>query len=358
MSTGAYMSGQFIASRFTASKAKPLPVILLLDTSGSMNMVVNPDEVRRTGQTTVVDGKTVEYVTGGKSRIDVLNEAVRTMLSSFKKEESLSTEFLISVVTFGEQGAQLTQAPTSASTTVYSDLTADGLTPLGGALKIAKDLVENRETTPSRAYRPLVVLVSDGEPNDSWEGRLADFIREGRSAKCDRMALGIGEEAISGRGRETLERFIEGTGRSVFEAEDAPEIHDFFQFVTMSVVARSQSQHPNEVPNHAAPSTPPAPPAPAAPQRLAPAASPAPLAAGARRATVIDVVAPNEVTPWRVEPDAAQPTVTLGSPDDVPTIAQPLPAAPAAVQAHPARAVAPTTPAPAAPVADDEDDYW
>ena len=363
------MAAQFIASRFTASTAKPLPVILLLDTSGSMNIVVNPDEVRRTGQTAVVDGQTVEYVTGGKSRIDVLNEAVRTMLSSFRKEESLSTEFLVSVVTFGKQGAQLAQAPASASSTVYSDLAADGATPLGRALKIAKDLVENRDTTPSRSYRPLVVLVSDGEPNDSWEGPLADFIRDGRSAKCDRMALGIGTDAISGRGRKALERFIEGTDGSLFEAADAGKIHEFFQFVTMSVVTRGQSQNPNELPTRPAPSISAVPPAPPIPPRPAPAASPP--ATGARKATVVDVVDPTEVTPWRVEADAAhptvvlggrdgvptvaEPTVALGSPDHVPTVAQLLPATPAAVEAP---ATAPATPAPAAAVADDEDDYW
>ena len=352
------MAAQFIASEFTSTTAKPLPVVLLLDTSGSMNIVVNPDEVRRTGQTAVVDGRTVEYVTGGKSRIEVLNEAVRTMLSSFKREETLATEFLISVVTFGKGGAHLAQAPASASSTVYSGLAADGTTPLGGALKIAKDLIEGRETTPSRAYRPLVVLVSDGEPNDSWEAPLADFIRDGRSAKCDRMALGIGEEAISGHGRRALDRFIEGTGRSVFEAADAGEIHEFFQFVTMSVVTRSQSQNPNELLNHQTASTPSPPPAPTAPQLPAPAASPAPTAEGVRKATVIDVVPPNDVTPWPAEPHAALPTVVLGSPDDISTVAQPLPTAPAVVPAPPARTAAPTAPAPAAPVVDDEDDYW
>lgn len=357
------MAAQFIASEFTASTAKPLPVVLLLDTSGSMNIVVNPDEVRRTGQTAVVDGRTVEYVTGGKGRIDVLNEAVRAMLSSFKQEETLSTEFLISVITFGKGGTRLAQAPASASSTVYSDLKADGATPLGGALTIAKGLIENKETTPSRAYRPLVVLVSDGEPNDAWEGPLADFVRDGRSAKCDRMALGIGTEAISGRGRGALDRFIQGTGRAVFEAADAGEIHEFFQFVTMSVVTHSQSQSPNELPTSpapTAPAAPPTPPAPLTPARPISAAISAPAVASGQNATVA------EVAPTRLEP-----TVVLGSPlavptvakspgpaggqDGIPTVAQPTPpAAPPATS----RPTAPTNPAPARPVDDDEDDYW
>ncbi len=241
------MAPQFNPSEFTASTAKPLPVILLLDTSDSMNLVVNPSDVVRTGRTGYAEGQFVEYVTGGKSRIDVLNEAARRMLGTFAKEESQASEFLVSVVTFGGS-ATLNQAPTRASDLEYNDLTASGGTPLGAAIDVAKTLIEDRVQTPSRAYRPLVVLVSDGEPNDSWEDKLEQFIQSGRSAKCDRMALGIGKEAISGRGRPALDHFIAGTEHQVFEAKDAGDIHNFFKFVTMSVVTRGLSQNPNLVP--------------------------------------------------------------------------------------------------------------
>jgi uncharacterized protein YegL len=238
---------EFNASKFTVAKAKPLPVILLLDTSGSMNTVVNPDEVVRTGRTGIVEGQLVEYVDGGKSRIDVLNEAVRKMLGTFTKEGSQANEFLVSVITFGGT-ATLRQAPMPVSAFKYDNLPAEGGTPLGSAIDVAKALLEDREQIPSRAYRPLVVLVSDGEPTDSWESKLATFIQDGRSAKCDRMALGIGEEATGGRGRATLERFVAGTEHKVFEARDAGEVLNFFKFVTMSVVSRSLSQNPNLVP--------------------------------------------------------------------------------------------------------------
>lgn len=216
------MSTLFNASRFTASKAKPLPVILLLDTSGSMY----------------------------GDKISSLNDAVRTMLGTFTKEESQANEFLVSIITFGGT-ASLAYPPTPASELGYTNLSADGGTPLGAAIDVAKSLIEDRELTPGRAYRPLVVLVSDGVPTDSWESKLDQFIQDGRSAKCDRMALGIGREAYEGQGRATLERFIAGTEHKVFEAKDAGEIHNFFKFVTMSVVTRSLSQDPNAVPQDA-----------------------------------------------------------------------------------------------------------
>lgn len=216
------MTPKFNAASFTASQAKPLPVILLLDTSGSM----------------------------GGDKIDSLNDAVRKMLGTFRREESQASEFLISVITFGGT-ASLAQPPTPASELAYTDLSADGGTPLGAAIDLAKALIEDRERTPGRAYRPLVVLVSDGVPTDSWEDKLDQFINDGRSAKCDRMALGIGREAYEGPGRATLERFIVGTDHKIFEAKDAGQIHSFFKFVTMSVVARGLSQDPNVIPKDA-----------------------------------------------------------------------------------------------------------
>jgi len=213
------MTLTFNAADFTASAAKPLPVILLLDTSGSM----------------------------WGDKIDSLNDAVRKMLGTFRKEESHASEFLVSIITFGGAAA-LACSPTPTSELTYTNLHADGGTPLGAAIDIAKALIEDRERTPGRAYRPLVVLVSDGVPTDSWEDKLDNFTQNGRSAKCDRMALGIGQEANQGPGRATLERFIDGTGHKIFEAEDAGEIHSFFKFVTMSVVTRGLSQDPNAVP--------------------------------------------------------------------------------------------------------------
>lgn len=232
----------FDPSKFTTQKAKPLPVILLLDTSGSMNIVTNPADVRDTGQTGVVDGQRVRFVEGGITRISSLNSSVRKMFNTFSRFERDSTELLVSIITFGAD-TRMILPPTQASNVQYNDLQAAGETPLGQCLGIAKRLIEDKNQIPSRAYRPLVVLVSDGMPNDSWQAPLEDFIHNGRTAKCDRMALAIGDDAD----RNMLAQFIEGTGRNVFEADTADQIANFFKFVTMSTVARSQSKDPNVV---------------------------------------------------------------------------------------------------------------
>ena len=249
----------FDPSKFTAPKAKPLPVLLLLDVSGSMNEVVDPENVRRTGQTFENDGQTWERVEGGTSKIQILNDAVRRMVDSFAAEERMETEFMVSIITFGDRVVQHI-APGAASSVSWTDMQADGCTAMGAAFSLVKRMIEDKDVIPSRAYRPTVVLVSDGQPTDVWEQPLEALITGGRSAKCFFMAMGIGENP----GTKVLERFISQTPvlaevngtpvpNTVFRAKDADKIHEFFRKVTLSTTTRSKSQNPNVVPTSAEP---------------------------------------------------------------------------------------------------------
>ena len=205
----------FNPSDFTVAKAKPLPVVLLLDVSTSMH---------------------------GNS-IKELNSAVKEMILDFAAAEKNEVEILVSIITFGAE--VLLHTPyTSAKDIEWQDLVVSGATPMGTAFSMAKAMIEDKETTPSRAYRPTIVLVSDGAPNDSWEQPLRDLVNEGRSQKCDRMAMAIGSDASN----SVLNEFVSGTENKVFTAQDSSHIQEFFKFVTMSVTTRTQSQNANVVP--------------------------------------------------------------------------------------------------------------
>lgn len=205
----------FNPANFTVAKAKPLPVVLLLDVSSSMS---------------------------GDS-INQLNAAVKEMISDFAGAEKNEVEILVSIITFGSE--VLLHTPyTSAKDIEWKDLQVSGATPMGTAFKMAKAMIEDKETTPSRAYRPTIILVSDGEPNDDWQQPLRALVNEGRSQKCDRMAMAIGSSASN----SVLNEFVSGTENKVFTAQDASQIQEFFKFVTMSVTTRVNSQNANIVP--------------------------------------------------------------------------------------------------------------
>ena len=138
---------------------------------------------------------------------------------------------------------------------IWNDMTAGGSTAMGAAFSLAKGVIENKDILPSRAYKPTLVLVSDGQPTDDWQRQLESLIAEGRSSKCYFMAMGIGKNP----GINVLERFISHTPvlaevdgtpirNTVFRASDADKIHEFFRKVTMSVTVRSKSINPNAVP--------------------------------------------------------------------------------------------------------------
>jgi uncharacterized protein YegL len=173
------------------------------------------------------------------SKIKALNQAVREMIESFKQFETHELHINVSIITFGPVNLFLPY--TSANDVTWQDLETVGATPIGGALKMAKAMIECKKTTPSRAYRPAVVLVSDGMPTDDWQQAMSDFVSNGRSAKCDRMAMAIGREAPT----QVLNKFVEGTPNPLFEASNAKDLARFFKRVTMSVTTRSASKNPN-----------------------------------------------------------------------------------------------------------------
>jgi uncharacterized protein YegL len=205
-------------NQFTYQTPKTLPVVLLLDTSGSMHE---------------------------NGKIAVLNSAVNEMLTSFKNLDATNASISVSIITFGGN-AQICQELKPVSEIGEINMIASGMTPMGGAVRLAKEMIENKEIITSRTYRPTVVLVSDGMPNDSWEDAIELFKNDGRSAKCYRMAMGIGVEEGTTE-HKVLENFISNEER-VYSAEDASNIRKFFKYVTMSVTSRTRSQNPNIVP--------------------------------------------------------------------------------------------------------------
>ena len=175
-------------------------------------------------------------------KIATLNSAVIEMINDFKSEHLTEVNIKMCIITFGDK-VQLHTDLCSINNIEFQPLIANGMTPLGGALTMLQGIIDDKEKVSSKGYRPSVILVSDGKPNDAWEQPLETFLNGKRTSKCERWALGIGQDADY----LMLQKFLgENSGKKVFDASVAKEISKFFKFVTMSTIARSKSTNPND----------------------------------------------------------------------------------------------------------------
>jgi uncharacterized protein YegL len=198
---------------FLIQKARLLPVVIAVDRSGSMG----------------VDGK-----------IEALNIALKNFVDSVKDEDSAKAEIQVALYSFGDENATCDLPLSPINQISISDYNAHGKTPMGGAFRKLKELIEDKTMIPSRSYKPTIVLLTDGIPTDDWESPMSELINKGRSSKAFRIAMAIGDDAD----KNMLSKFV-SSPEYLVTGESARDIRKFFRFVTMSVTQRMKSQTPD-----------------------------------------------------------------------------------------------------------------
>lgn len=188
------------------------PVILLLDTSSSM------------------DGQPIYE----------LNQALRQFIRETSEDEAAGMSVELEVITFDSQASvAMPFTPISDVERNPDPLVASGMTCMGAALhKAKKDLDNRRNLYKSKgisSYRPWVVLMTDGGPNDNWEGPAAEMRRLGEKGKIQYIGIEIGDYAD----HETM--------CSILPAEPGPiklqglRFKQFFRWLTDSLRSVSAS---------------------------------------------------------------------------------------------------------------------
>lgn len=118
-----------------------VPVCLCLDTSGSMR------------------GEPMRE----------LNEGVHLFYEAIREDETALYSAEVSVVTFGERAQCVADFASLEIQPNAPILSADGMTPMGEAVNMGLDLLEQRKGEYKERgvdyYQPWLVLMTDGEPN-------------------------------------------------------------------------------------------------------------------------------------------------------------------------------------------------
>lgn len=206
-------------------EARPLPVLLLVDNSGSM----------------------------ANEKINTVNVALKEMIAEFNGIKNAKGKISVGIITFGNT-VEIVQPIKKIEETVVPEFKAAGKTWMGEAINKAIDMLEDRNQVPERAYTPTIILLSDGLPSDcpgrtdpknydfsQWEP-LQRLHSSERLKKCPKLALGIGD----GTNYRMLNAFINNPEVPVIKANDLATITKFFQWVTYSISKRSVSSNPNE----------------------------------------------------------------------------------------------------------------
>jgi len=161
------------------------PCVLLLDVSGSMAEIV-ANVGQELGYPVQQDGKTYRAVSGGVTRIDLLNEGVRAYHADLMGDSLAAQRVEVSVITFG--GTVQTVVPfVGARDFTPPTLVANGETPMGAAILQAIEAVAERKRMYKQNglhhYRPWIFFITDGEPTDTWQTAAAK-VREGEKNKA------------------------------------------------------------------------------------------------------------------------------------------------------------------------------
>lgn len=182
-----------------------LPVYLVLDTSGSMY------------------GEPIEAVKNG----------VQTLISTLRSDPyALETAF-ISIITFNTNAQQVTSL-TELASFQQPTIDAGGCTALGGALELLVQKID-AEVTKTTAeqkgdWKPLVFLMTDGEPTDDITHGLAEF-RKRKTGMVVACAAGTGANT------NTLKQITENVVS--LDTADSATIKAFFKWVSASISTSS-----------------------------------------------------------------------------------------------------------------------
>ena len=138
-------------------------------------------------------------------KIGALNFAVHEAIPQMRQvaSENASAQLLVRVITFSTGAQWHVRIPTPIAQFEWSDITADGVTDLGAALRmVAREL--QSPPMPERAMQPVLALVSDGLPTDDWRSGLHAVDSTPWGKRTIRVAVSIGKDADTAMLKEFL----------------------------------------------------------------------------------------------------------------------------------------------------------
>lgn len=183
-----------LLERSAPAPRRKMTIFYLVDTSGSMS------------------GEKIGTVNAA------MEEAITIDLPELSKAND-DAEICVAIMKFDTGCSWVTpiSGPIRIGDVIWNDLEADGVTDLGAALSELNDKLSRSSFLESQtgAYAPVILLISDGFPNDNWEKALTVLKTNNWFKHAIKIAIAIGSDAD----KDVLAKFA-GTSEAVIEVYD------------------------------------------------------------------------------------------------------------------------------------------
>ncbi len=191
--------------------SRPLHFIWLVDCSGSM----------------AVEGK-----------IQAVNNAVKDAIPLMRQvaDDNPNARVLIRALKFSSGAHWHVAEPTPIDEFRWEDIEASGVTDLGAALG---EVAEQLKMPPmeERALPPVLVLLSDGEPTDTYTQGLEALFAEPWGKKAVRIAIAIGQDA----NLNVLKKFINHPELEPLQANNPESLVRYIKWCSTEVLKSASS---------------------------------------------------------------------------------------------------------------------
>jgi uncharacterized protein YegL len=210
--------------------------------------IVDESNMVHTGRVVYMDGKKYDVVTGGISKLDLLNEGLQEFYNDIIADDTTSQRLELSIITFNDH-VKVLQEPALLENISMPTLKADGETAMADAINEAIDKVEARKSwykeTGQTYYRPYIILMTDGEPDAGQDmDALAERIKLDTASK-KYIFLPVG---VEGADMNVLQK-ISGEGQDAVKLKGV-RFSQFFKWLSasMGIVTKAEGSQPNDLP--------------------------------------------------------------------------------------------------------------
>jgi uncharacterized protein YegL len=175
---------------------------------------------------------------GYDSKIQSLNHAIKEAIPHMKRvaDENPYAQVLVRTLKFSSGAQWHISQSTPISDFNWKDLSANGVTDMGRALSMLADQLKIPPMT-DRALPPVLVLISDGQPTDDFEGGLNALMRQPWGKKAVRIAIAIGNDA----NHSVLQKFIGHPELKPLQADNPESLVKQIKWVSTAVLEAAAS---------------------------------------------------------------------------------------------------------------------